>query len=122
MAPRFLLDEQLRSVLWHAVQQRNAAGADTLDVQRVGDPPAPPLGSADPDILVWCEANRRVLVSADLSTMRDHLDAHFLAGRHTAGVLLLKPGWAVPSVLAELLLHDQALEPDEMIDASYYIV
>src|SRR5437868_13813413 len=76
MALRFFLDEQLRGPLWHAIQQHNAAGAYVLDVLRVGDPPAPPLGTADPDLILWGEANGRVLVTNDRRTMPGHLTDH----------------------------------------------
>src|SRR5262249_51837589 len=57
MALRFLLDENLREALWHAIQHHNSLGVDVLDALRVGDAPAPPTGTADPDLLQWCEAN-----------------------------------------------------------------
>src|SRR4051794_37277699 len=106
MALCFLLDEHLRGTLWQAMGQHNARGGDVLDVLRVGDPPAPPLGTADPDLLLWCEANGRVLVSEDRKPMPVHLRAHFLAGRHVAGVFLLKPGVSIPVVIAFLILAD----------------
>src|SRR3954454_3099628 len=81
----FLLDEQSRGPLWQAIQRHNALGLDVLDVLRVGDAPAPPLGTPDPDLLLWCEANGRVFISEDRKTMPGHLAAHILAGNHVAG-------------------------------------
>src|SRR3954469_19438412 len=99
MALCFLLDEHLRGALWQAIGHHNSHGGDVLDTLRVGDTPAPPLGTVDPDLLLWCEANGRVLVSEDRKTMPGHLTAHFLAGRHVGGVFLLTPRWTIPIVL-----------------------
>jgi hypothetical protein len=53
----YLLDENLRGILWRAVQRHNALGIFPLDVKRVGDSPDLPLGSLDAELLRWAEAN-----------------------------------------------------------------
>jgi hypothetical protein len=116
MALCFLLDENLRGPLWHAVQQHNAQGVNVIDVLCVGDPPAPALGTADPDLLLWCEANGRVLVSRDRRTMPGHFAAHLNAGHHLPGLLLLRSVWTIPAVLAALVLYDQACDPQDLVD------
>jgi hypothetical protein len=116
MALAFLLDEHLRGPLWHAIQQHNALGIDVIDVLRVGDPLAPPLGIADPDLLRWCETNGRVLVSRDFSTMPGHFAAHLQAGHHLPGLLLLRSSWTIPAVIAALVLYDQACDPVDLVD------
>jgi hypothetical protein len=60
---RYLLDENLRGRLWQAIGVHNQTGAYPIDVVRVGDPPDLPLGSLDPDILLWAEREGRILVS-----------------------------------------------------------
>jgi hypothetical protein len=60
-----LLDEHLRGTLWRAIQHHNARGSNPLDVVRVGDPENLPLGSLDPEILLWAEREERILVSED---------------------------------------------------------
>jgi hypothetical protein len=121
MALCFLLDEHLRGPLWQAIQQHNATGVNVLDVVRVGDPPAPPLGTADPDLLVWGEAHGRILVSEDKRTLPLHLQFHFQAGRHIPGLLILLGGWTIPAVIDALVLRDQVLEPPDMVDVVEYI-
>jgi hypothetical protein len=121
MALCFLLDEHLRGPLWWAIQQHNGQAVDVLNVLRVGDPPAPPLGIADPDLLLWCEANGRTLVSQDYHTMPAELAAHVAAGGHLPGLLLLRSKWKIPEVIDALVLHDQAYDPVDLIDQVVYI-
>src|SRR5262245_45686535 len=121
MALCFLLDEHLRGPLWQAIQQHNAAGLNVLDVLRVGDPPAPPLGTADPDLLLWGEAHGRILVSEDKRTMPLHFKLHFQAGHHIPGLLLLLRGWTIPAVIDALVLRDQTVDPQDMVDKVEYI-
>jgi uncharacterized protein (DUF362 family) len=66
---RYLLDENLRGVLWRAIQRHNALSVYAIDLVQVGDPPDLPLGSLDPDILLWAERQGRILVSLDKKTL-----------------------------------------------------
>jgi hypothetical protein len=116
MALCFLLDEHLRGPLWRAIQQHNAQGVDVLDVVQVGDPPTPPLGTKDTDLLLWCEANGRVLVSRDYKTMLGFLAAHLQAGHHLPGLFILRAPWTIPAVIAALVLYDQACDPADLVD------
>ena len=100
----YLLDEHLRGGgLWQAIQQHNAAGVDPIDAVRVGDPPDLPLGSADPDILLWAERAGHILLSRDVTTMPGYLGAHLQAGHRSPGVFVLRPGRSVRQILAVLL-------------------
>jgi hypothetical protein len=63
MALTYVLDEHLRGALWHALRQHNAGGVNVVDVDRVGDPPDLPLGTTDPDLLLWAEREGRVVVT-----------------------------------------------------------
>src|SRR5262245_50332571 len=108
MALTFLLDEHLRgSALWHAIRQHNAVGVDAIDMVRVGDPPDLPLGTLDPDILLWMEQHGRLLVSLDKRTLPAALAAHLQAGHHCPGIFLIRPGATVPAVLSSLIVHAQ---------------
>jgi hypothetical protein len=103
MALCYLLDENLRGPLWRAIQQHNAAGIDVLECLCVGHPPAPPLGTPDPDLLAWCDGQGRVLISLDKSMIGAHVVARWQAGEHLAGVILLRSSWAIPAVIAALV-------------------
>jgi hypothetical protein len=121
MALCFLLDEHLRGPLWHGIQQHNAKGAQVLDVLRVGDPPAPPLGTPDPDNLLWAEQHGRIIVTEDRRTMPVHLADHLQAGHHSPGVFISPHDWTVPQIIFSLVLHDQVGAPQDYIDRIEYL-
>src|SRR5436189_6142020 len=105
----YLLDEHLRGGgLWQAIQQHNASGIDPLDALRVGDRPDLPLGSTDPDILLWAESSGRIFVSRDERTLPGYLAAHLQAGHHSPGVFMLRAVCTVPDVLFALVLAGYA--------------
>jgi hypothetical protein len=103
MALDYVFDEHLRGPLFRALLQHNAAGSHVVDVVRVGDPADLPLGTKDPDVLIWAERAGRVLVSIDKRTMPGHLAAHLQTGRHSPGIFLVRPGYTIP-VLVDLLV------------------
>jgi hypothetical protein len=108
----FLLDENLRGLLYRHVRRHNAMGEPPLDVVRVGDPPDLPRGSEDPDILRWAERHGRILISRDVNTMPRHLAEHLRAGGHTPGLFLLRPA-PLPVVVGFLVLAAYASDPSE---------
>jgi hypothetical protein len=122
MALRYLLDENLRGgALWPAIQRHNARGAFVVDVVQVGDPPDLPLGTADPDLLLWAERNSRILVSQDKTTLPGHLAQHLAAGHHVPGIFLLRAGSTVSQVLPWLILIAHAGDPLAYLDRIEYI-
>jgi hypothetical protein len=117
----FLLDEHLRGGgLWQAILQHNAVSPYPIDTQRVGDPPDLPLGSSDPDILIWAEREGRVLLTEDVHTMAGHLANHLATGRHSPGIFLLRRGIALQDLVAELALHAHAGDPGGYRDQAQY--
>jgi Domain of unknown function (DUF5615) len=65
MKVRFLLDENMSPGVISGVLRYNPA----IDILRIGDLGAPPLGTPDPDILTFCEAEQRLLITDTRSTM-----------------------------------------------------
>jgi hypothetical protein len=116
MPLRFVLDENLRGVLWPAFQQHNAAGVDVVDVTRVGDPPDLPLGTSDSDVLAWAEREGRIVVSWDCNTMPGHLQDHLDQGRHSPGVIILRPGFTIAVLVGILVVAAHASDPLEFRD------
>jgi hypothetical protein len=108
MSFRFLLDEHYRGILWRAVQGHNARGVHAIDVVRVGDLPDLPLGSKDPDILIWAEREGRVVVTRDRKTMATHLARHLQAGRISPAVLFVRRRSALPLIVGALVLYAYA--------------
>ena len=66
MKIRFLLDENLAPLLKSALLRLDP----TIDVVRVGDADAPPFHTLDPDILAFCEAEQRLLVTGNRKSAR----------------------------------------------------
>lgn len=117
----FLLDEHLRGTLWRAIQHYNARGSNPLDVIRVGDAENLPLGSLDPEILLWAERDERILVSQDRKTLSQHLADHLLAGHHSPGIFTIRGTTTLSGLISFLQLAAVASEPHEWRDRIEYI-
>jgi hypothetical protein len=117
----YVLDEHLRGMLLQAIQRHNAAGVFTIDAVQVGDPADLPLGSADPDILLWAEREGRVIVSLDRGTMPSFLNTHLKAGRHCAGLFILDPKATIPQIVDFLAIAANAADPAALRDTLEFI-
>ncbi len=73
MKVRFLLDENLSQRLKIAVLQTNPY----IDILCVGDEKAPPFGTLDPEILLYTEKEKRLLITSNRKSMPEHLEAHW---------------------------------------------
>ncbi|CAN5772651.1 hypothetical protein BH23PLA1_BH23PLA1_43870 [soil metagenome] len=119
---RFLLDENLRGPLWEAILRHNTRpNAEILDAVRVGDPPAPPLGTADPEILRWAEREARILVINDRQTMAAHLRDHLALGGRSPGVFLVPNVFSIAEVVEFLVLAAYVADPSEWYDRIAYL-
>lgn len=112
MTLRYLLDENVDPTLLAVFRRR----APDLTVWRVGDPGAPPLGTLDPAILVWCEQHNFVLVTINRRSMPAHLAEHLASGRHIPGIFLINPGLHFGEIITILLLAAEIAEPGEYRD------
>ena len=122
MPLRYLLDEDLRGGgLWQAIQQHNTSSPHPLDAVRVGDPPDLPLGTLDPDVLIWAEREVRVLLSRDQRSLPQHRTAHLQGGRRSPGIFIIFKGNAVPAILDFLVLVAYAGDPLVYQDRVEYI-
>jgi hypothetical protein len=118
---RYLLDEHLRGVLWDASEDHNAASINPIDVVQVGDPSDLPLGTLDPDILLWAEREGRILVTRDQNTMPGHLADHLQAGHHSPGIFMVRRRSVIPQLVFALVLAAHAGDPDVYRDRIEYI-
>jgi Domain of unknown function (DUF5615) len=112
MKIRFLLDENLSPKLKLAVLRLNPA----IDILRVGDSEAPPLGTLDPELLSYLELSQRLLVTDNRKSMPGHLENHWAAGGHIWGVVWLRPGTTLGSWAETIFLLWEASESEEWID------
>jgi hypothetical protein len=117
-----MLDENLRGgPLWPAICHHNRQSPYLIDTTRVGDPADLPLGTRDPDILLWAERNGRILISWDKGTLPTALAAHLRAGNHSPGIFLLRPGSTTAQVISTLELIAHAGDPAAYWDRIEYI-
>jgi hypothetical protein len=117
----YVLDEQLRGPLWQAIQQNNKVSGYPIDVLRVGDVADLPLGSSDPDILLWAEREGRVIISYDKKTMLGYLSQHLQAGRHCAGLFLIRSPVTIAQIVDYLAISAYAADPAALRDRFEYI-
>ena len=121
MPLQFVLDENQRGLLWRAIVRHNNRGVHPVDAVCVGDPIDLPLGISDPDLLCWCEREKRILVSFDKTTLAEHLAAHLHAGGHSPGIFLLRHGIRVAETVEYLVLVAHASEAWEWADRIEFI-
>src|SRR5438132_10702867 len=100
---RFVLDEDVPGAVGQAIQDHNARGSYLLDAVQVGRLATLPKGTTDADLLIWAEQEGRVIVSRDRKTMTGHYADHLVAGRHSAGVLIISPT-RIDDLIAQLAL------------------
>ncbi|MFM5981897.1 MAG: hypothetical protein ACKO9I_15285, partial [Sphaerospermopsis kisseleviana] len=93
MKIRFLLDENLSPKIKFAVLRLNPA----IDIVRVGDPDAPPLGTLDLELLRYLEVSERLLVTDNRNSMSGHLEEHWASGGRIWRVMWLRPGTTLGS-------------------------
>jgi hypothetical protein len=118
---RFLLDEHLRGPLWLAIARHNAKGGFPIDAARVGDTPDLPLGSDDATILLWAEAQDRILLTEDVHTMPVHLAGHLQRGRQSPGVFVISDSCSIGQLVRFLELVAHAGEPADYQNAITYV-
>ncbi len=112
MKVRFLLDENLSSRLKVAVLRLNPA----INILRVGDPNAPPLGTLDPDILRYLELSQRLLVTDNRTSMPEHLEAHWADGGYIWGLLWVRPNTSIGQLAEEIFVIWETTEAEEWRD------
>jgi hypothetical protein len=114
---RFLLDENM-DVLYHTQLLKREP---TIVVWRVGTPGAPPKGTPDAGILLWCEENSFILVTNNRRSMPVHLRDHLAQGLHVPGVLVMNAGMSIGETIDELLLIWGASQEKEYRDRIWYM-
>src|SRR4051812_30886257 len=100
MNDRYLIDENLPP-WWPMALMRALPG---FRVWHVGQPGAPPRGTLDPEILIWCEAHGYLLLTNNRASMPGHLADHLGAGRHVPGILVVSGDWSIAELANELQL------------------
>jgi hypothetical protein len=114
---RYLLDEHVDPVIIDAVLLLD----ETVDIQRVGDELAPPLGTKDPELLLWCERERCILVTDNRKSMPGHVADHYAVGHEHWGIFRIRPGTPLGALARELHLFWVASDAEEWRHAMEWI-
>jgi hypothetical protein len=114
---RYLLDENVAPLFRTELLRREPE----LVVWRVDDPTAPPSGTLDPAILIWCEEKTFILVTNNRQSMPQHLSVHLAQGGHVPGILELNSDMSIGETIEELLLIWGASEANEYQDQLVYL-
>ena len=112
MKIRFLLDEHIAPGLIAAILRLEPI----IDVVRVGDQDAPPLGTPDPDILHYLERTQRALITNNRRTIPRHVADHLTTGGRHWGVFFIRAHVSYGRLAEEIYLLWSASEADEWID------
>ncbi len=114
---RFLLDENTSLDLQKSLQR---TWRDMV-VWHIDDPGAPPNGTPDPAILLWCESHQFSLVTNNRASMPEHLSDHVNAGRHIQGIFILNRKMSFGQTIKALSLIWSEGSPDEYRDRITYL-
>lgn len=114
---RYLIDENMNPVYQIQILRLDP----DLVVWAVGDVGAPPKGTLDPDILIWCEEQEFLLVTNNRTSMPLHLAEHLDQSRHVPGIFILNPKMSIGETIDELILIAAISEDDEYQDSIRYL-
>lgn len=118
---KFLLDENVSSILWEAIQRFNEDAAYPLEATRVGDHSELPKGSDDPTVLRWAEQHGYILVSHDKKTLPDFLAFHLANDHHLPGLFLIRNYASSGEVIELLAVAAMSDDPMEWQDQILYL-
>jgi hypothetical protein len=114
---RYLLDENVDPIFRTDLLKRNPK----IIIWKIGDPGVPTKGSADTEILEWCEENNFVLITNNRKSMPGHLKDHVAKERHIPGIIELNPKMNMGETIEELILIWTASEITEYRDLIVYL-
>ena len=104
MSIQYLLDENLSPLYREQLLRLQP----DLTVWMVGDPGVPLKSTLDPEILIWCEQNKFILVTNNRTSMPVHLADHLVQNHHSPGIFVLRPKATVGEILEDLIIIAQA--------------
>jgi Domain of unknown function (DUF5615) len=118
MAVKFLIDENSwRKALVGGLKRVRPE----IDVVHIGEAGAPSNEAKDPEILLYCEREQRLLVTRDRASMPVHARDHLRAGHHHWGIFYLRSHYSIGDYLDYLELVWAASMPEEYRDQEHYI-
>jgi predicted nuclease of predicted toxin-antitoxin system len=95
---RFAADENFNGNIIRILQTR----LPNIDLIRIQDTPL--FGAEDQDVLTWCSDENRILLSHDVSTLKDFAYERILGGLPMPGVFLSDQHASPRSIADDLIL------------------
>lgn len=114
---KFLFDENANPRFKATLLRRQPA----IDVLQVGDRGAPPRTTLDPDLLVYLEGARRILVSDNRKSMPGHLQDHWAHGGSCWGIFWIKPGTTFDHLAEDLELIWGTMDAEEWLNTTFWV-
>ncbi len=112
MAIQYLFDENVDPAYVNQIRRRNP----DLVVLAVGELTAPSKGTLDPEILIWCEIHKFILVTNNRRSMPVHLTDYLEQNCHIPGIFILNSKMSIGQNIDELILIYQGSFDDEYQD------
>ena len=117
MKVSFLLDENLSPRLKLAVLRLNPK----IDVLRVGDEGTPNFGTLDPEILIYLQKSKRILLTDNRKSMPEHLEAHWADNGFIWGLFWLRPKATIRELAEDIVLIWETTDAEEWKDKLIWI-
>lgn len=114
----YLIDENVDPTYTNQLRRLNP----DLFVIAVGDITAPPKGTLDPEILLWCEDHSCILVTNNRKSMPVHLADHIALGHHIPGIFILSPKLSLGENIEQLILIAEGSFEDEYQDRIEFLL
>ena len=112
MAIQYLFDENVDPAYFNQIRRRNP----DLVVLAVGELTAPSKITLDPEILIWCEIHKFILVTNNRRSMPVDLTDHLEQNRHIPGIFILNSKISICQNIDEMILIYQGSFDDEYQD------
>jgi hypothetical protein len=109
---RFLIDENLPPKLKSAVLKLQPE----IDILRIGDENAPAFGTLDPEILIYLESSKRLLVTDNRKSIPGHLEEYWAAGGQIWGLFWVRSSASLGRWAEEIVVVWETSEAEEWID------
>ncbi len=122
MRCRFLLDEHVPWALLSAIQSHDAGSSlDPIACVRVGGAGGPPLGTPDPDLLVWAEREDYIFVANDRDSLIGFFAERLSAGRSSLGLFILPRRYQIAEIVEFFALAAEFGSPEDWRNLVTYV-
>jgi hypothetical protein len=112
---RFVADENLNGAIVRGLLRRKPE-LDLVRVQDVGL-----SGISDTDLLVWAAGERRVILTHDITTLRQFAEDRIRAGATMFGLIEVGDGLSIRNVIEDLLLIAECGQEDEWVSRILFL-